>query len=156
MSGSPPNLGCRVTRTSVQTIATGAFDDLEWNGEDYDQGGWHSTSLNTERIAVPAAAVGRKLLVTACVRFDGVNTTGVREVEIRHYDSGDNLLATPAKAYVRAAATTGPDVAICAAAMVVMSEGDYLIVAAFHNATVDCDINGGSTGHVNCSVQVLD
>ena len=50
--------GCRLFHNANQTITTGLTTDLNFNTEIFDFGGCHDTSINNQRITVPADANG--------------------------------------------------------------------------------------------------
>ena len=50
--------GCAVWRDGVQVLSTGADTDILWNAEHHDVGGFHSTSVDPEKVTVPSGMDG--------------------------------------------------------------------------------------------------
>ncbi len=77
---TPALVGAKVYKSALQTITSGVDTVLTFDSERFDSDGFHSTSVNTSRITIPAGMDGYYLL--GCdVAFAG-NATGVRRVAI--------------------------------------------------------------------------
>lgn len=72
-------IGCILHRSTVQSIPNSAWTEIQWNVEDYDSHGFHSTSLNTDQIVIPAGQAGFYAMGWG-VQFT-TNTTGYRSVK---------------------------------------------------------------------------
>lgn len=57
-AGKHTFVGCRIHRTTAQTIATATNTNVLWDGETVDTHGFHSTSSNTDRIVIPTGFAG--------------------------------------------------------------------------------------------------
>lgn len=71
-----------VFNSAAQSIPDSTHTALTFDSEHVDVGGMHSTSSNTSRLTIPSGADGW-YDVGGCVEFAAVNTTGIREVELR-------------------------------------------------------------------------
>jgi hypothetical protein len=56
------SIGAVVRNSTTQSIATGTPDGLTFDEEDYDTDGFHSTSVNTERLTIPTGLGGKYLV----------------------------------------------------------------------------------------------
>ena len=95
-SSTPTFVGCKLT-AGTQTLASGTYTALTWNGETFDTDGFHSTVTNTSRITIPAGKAG-KYQFSALADFDN-NTTGSRQLVIRKNGTTDeyaNLITASA------------------------------------------------------------
>lgn len=64
---SPTQFRARATNSAVQTVNAGANAVLTLDGETFDVGGLHSTSVNTERLTIPTGGDGLWLLMGSTV-----------------------------------------------------------------------------------------
>jgi hypothetical protein len=71
--------GARVYGSANIAVGNNSFDELPFNSERYDTDSYHSTTLNTSRLTIPAAG---KYRITGHVAFAS-NTTGVRGLQIQ-------------------------------------------------------------------------
>ncbi len=69
-------VGASVYNVAVQSIANGTFTALNFDSENYDTDGFHSTSSNTSRFTIPTGK-GGKYLINATFEVDD-NATGQR------------------------------------------------------------------------------
>lgn len=69
-------LGARVYNSADITLTTGVLTALTFDSERWDDAGFHSTSVNTNRLTIPQAG---RYLVGASIVFAS-NATGIREV----------------------------------------------------------------------------
>jgi hypothetical protein len=74
----PPR--CRVYNSANISLTSGVVTAMTFDTETIDDGGMHSTSVNTSRITVPSDGAGW-YSIGGCVRF-AANTTGYREIKI--------------------------------------------------------------------------
>ena len=75
--------GCRVYNGSSITLTNVTFTDLTFDSEDFDNGGLHSTTSDTDRITISEAGV---YAIFGQVEFD-VNSSGVRQIYIELNDT---------------------------------------------------------------------
>jgi len=69
-------VGASVYNVAVQSIANGTFTAINFDSENYDTDGFHSTSSNTSRFTIPTGK-GGKYLLNATFETDN-NATGQR------------------------------------------------------------------------------
>lgn len=74
----PPR--CRIYNSANISLTSGVVTALTFDTETMDDGGMHSTSVNTSRITVPSDGAGW-YSIGGCVRF-AANSTGYREIKI--------------------------------------------------------------------------
>ena len=74
----PPR--CRVYNSANISLTSATPTALTFDTETMDDGGMHSTSVNTSRITVPSDGAGW-YSIGGCVRF-AANSTGYREIKI--------------------------------------------------------------------------
>lgn len=73
--------GCRLFKSTGQTIADSTNTALTFDSETYDTNTYHDNSTNTSRITIPSGKAGYYLFV--CKWSLGENPTGYRQVELR-------------------------------------------------------------------------
>ena len=73
--------GCRLFKSTGQTIADSTNTALTFDSETYDTNTYHDNSTNTSRITIPSGKAGYYLFV--CKWSIGENATGYRQVELR-------------------------------------------------------------------------
>jgi hypothetical protein len=128
---SVPFRGCAVFRSSVQTITNNVDTVLTWDSEHFDTDGFHSTSVNTNRITIPTGLQGY-YRVTMMGLFD-VNAVGYRIFKL--FKNGTywyNSPETPGSATIYA----GPSVTFT----LFCNAGDYLEMFAFQNSGSNINI----------------
>jgi len=76
----PAQPRCRATRTTSVSIPTATATDVTFPAEDYDVGGMHDTSTNTDRITIPIGGDGI-YVICAGARFAS-NGVGQRTIKI--------------------------------------------------------------------------
>lgn len=84
LADSAPTSGVHVVRSTSQTIPNITLTAIAYDGESFDIGDYHSTSVNTTRLTAP---VNGLYLVGGFVNW-GSSATGYREVRLRHYGVG--------------------------------------------------------------------
>lgn len=99
--GSATFSGVRVTRSTTLSLTTGTLTAVNWDTEDYDVGGFHSTVTNTNRLTAPASGYYQ---CTTAIGFDA-NATGARWVFILRSDGA--LIGTVYEAPAPAGYNTG-------------------------------------------------
>lgn len=96
---SPLAQGVRTTRDSPQTIPDNVWTAINFNVDRWNvspTGGWHSTTVNNERITLPTAGLlfGARLKIGGHVAW-AANSVGVRGVRIRR-DASEIIAANVA------------------------------------------------------------
>lgn len=66
---SPAFVGCAVTKSADQSIATATTTNITWDTEQYDTDGFHDNSTNNSRFTIPAG-LGGKYLVVVHIRWN--------------------------------------------------------------------------------------
>lgn len=81
-------IGARASKSGVQTISTGTWTAITFNGTDFfDTNGFHDPSSNNSRMTIPTGLSG-KYIVSFDVLFDGASSTGSRYLTL--YKNGSN------------------------------------------------------------------
>ena len=116
-----PFRGARVSKSGIEVI--GASSALDWDVEDYDTDGMHDTSVNTERLNVPAG-------VTKVRLNSGLQTSTPSSSFIQVF-IGKNGEAFPGQAMVSQDAFTGTEGMNISTPVLEVVEGDYfeLVIA---------------------------
>lgn len=150
-------LGCRVELQSNESTANAVAEDLSFGSgsEVYDNGAWHDESTNPERLTVPAAAAGRKVRVSANVRFAN-NTNNERRATIRHKNSGgaDQRIFEDTKTAVSGSEPT----LLCPFGVTEVAEGDYFVLEVEQNSTgaLNVEATDGSVNATWFAIEVVD
>ena len=132
-SGSLVAVGCRVTATANQTIATDTVTAVLFTSEDYDDVGFHDTGSNTSRITIPTGYGGR-YNVGHYIEW-AANSTGYRNSYIYKNGGPDYLLRDiQGSADVLGVPTNHGTVEAALAA------GDYIEVVVLQNSGGNVDI----------------
>jgi hypothetical protein len=130
--GSNNFIGCRATKTgSNQTISNNTYTLVTFNAETYDTDGFHSTSVNTERMTIPAGLAGY-YQVTANVGFN-TNTTGRRLLQIKK--NGSAIAVGEASS-----ATTDNYPAFNTSIIVNLTVGDYVDLEVYQTSGGSLDV----------------
>jgi hypothetical protein len=79
--GAAAFVGCRLSKTSAQTISNATFTAVTYTAEDFDTNGFHDNSTNTSRITIPSGYDGYYEVFGIC-SFNQ-NGTGQRNFEVR-------------------------------------------------------------------------
>ena len=128
--------GCGLTKSALQAAANATTVFLTFDTEEFDVGGYHSTSSNTSRITIPSGKGGKYLFVLT-VNFSS-NATNQRLLML--YKNGSvhkYSTALPALSGASFRATTSIIVDAVAT--------DYFEFAVYQDSGVSLDVNGGST-----------
>jgi hypothetical protein len=130
-------VGCALTKSAAQSIATGAEVIILFDTEDYDTDAFHSTSSNTGRITIPTGK-GGKYLVTAQITINSVGSAtqgGIKK-------NGADLYYV----YTSAVAGTGQpaQVIVNFAQQFSLVAGDYIEVFAYQGTGAATDVRGNN------------
>jgi hypothetical protein len=101
-AGTPAFVGCQAKSTVSPTISNNTTTALNWDSENFDTDGFHSTVTNTSRMTIPAGK-GGKYLVTAKAQWDN-NSTGARDFYI--YKNGAAEITTRLTASTQSPSST--------------------------------------------------
>lgn len=129
VSRSRQFMGALVNKSAAQSIANNSAAVLTWNTEQFDEGGWHSTSSNTSRLTVPDGV--RLVRVYANVRFDD-NSTGYRQLQI--IKNGSTFIGTPNARAMAITSATQPTLLSVNTGPVLVESGDYFEAEVFQNS----------------------
>lgn len=135
--------GCRVYRTTTQTITAGAFTALSWDTEDNDTDGcW--ASGNPTRLT---AARDGYYLAGGSFSLDAAQITSADRMGIRVRKNGTIYLGGTDLHTVNGEAM----VLGVASGQIWLSAGDYLEVVAYNGYAADKTVSAGSSGnqHIN-------
>lgn len=130
-----PRQACRVFNVAAQSVASGAGSQiLTFDSETFDQGGLHSTAVNTGRITIVIPGL---YLIMGAAEW-AANVTGIRQVLIEKNNSGGSLAThinmAPAASVLQQFANA-MDVAIA---------GDFYQLRAGQTSGAGLNINGTS------------
>jgi len=131
-------------KSVVQSLTNSTITNVTWDTEDFDTDGYHSTSVNTERITVPTAGV---YMFRANITF-AASATGTRFAWLeKNGVSGRNGLAG-------GQASGSDDHALTTTFMWSLAAGDYVICRAFQSSGGALNIQGesGNAGYSSFSV----
>lgn len=131
-------IGCRAyNQTAVQAVANSTGVIVTYPTEEFDTDGFHSTSVNTGRMTVPAG-LGGKYLVAAIVRWPGTGGGTQRNFTITKNGNivpgGMAFVAPPAN-----------PVTTSASIVLDLLAGDYIEVVAFQDSGGSLNIGGTNT-----------
>jgi hypothetical protein len=127
-------IGASVSNSVLQTITTGGSGEaITFDTEQYDTDGFHSTSVNTSRMTIPAG-LGGKYLCIAGGGFNDPEASGV----VYYTKNG-----SPSAVQVGGGSVTTTRLDIQAVEIFDLVAGDYIELWAFHAAGADRDFGTG-------------
>lgn len=132
----------KVYKSASQVIANNTLTDVTWDSEDFDLGGLHSTSSNTERITVPTGGDGIWLLV-ATGSWEGRNAVGGRTA-VQIFKNGTTRIGIAEETPDAASGDGNLGTTYSAVAIVPLVAGDYVNVKVQQNSGGDLDLLGGA------------
>lgn len=141
-------VGASVYRSTDQTIANTTPANITFDSEYFDTDGFHSTSVNTDRLTIPAGLSG-KYLITASGRWAS-DSDGSRVAWLK---SSVRALAT---SIIAPGAAT--EAAFTVSAVADLVAGDYVYLVGYHSGGGNLDI-GPTAGYgdpLNMSIMRLD
>jgi hypothetical protein len=130
---TPVFIGCRLHGSSgagPQSIPDDTFTGVEFDTEDFDTHGYHSTSSNTDRITIPTGKAGKYLLIGNIIQvIPGSSTTGIRELmfwknagtQIEPRDIWESYLG-----YASGTAVNVAQIPLMVTQILDLDEGDYI------------------------------
>ncbi len=125
--------GASVTKGSAQSIADTTLTAITFDTEEFDTDDLHSTSVNTERITIPATGV---YLVTAGVQWAS-GTTGFRYMNIE-------LNGTTNLAEDRRNGVSGQETEQTVSRIYSFTAGDYVVLNVYQNSAGSVNISSGA------------
>jgi len=131
-------MSCFLSRSVAQSIPNSAVTDILFDVEAFDIGGLHSTSVNTDRITIPAGGAGLWMFGFTVSWAD--NATGIRNCFMkRNNASGDRYGNTSFTAGSTGAAAQNGTTLIRLVAT------DFMELAAFQTSGGALNVNGDAT-----------
>lgn len=115
--------GTKATQSTGTSLASGAWTALTFDAEEYDDGGWHNTSVNNSRITVDAD--GRYLVDAACE----ANTTANGDVGLRFKVNG-----TVVKSMFIDSGALSENLKVSLTTVLALSSGDYVEVEFYNDS----------------------
>lgn len=133
---------CKVYKSANQSISNNTLTDVTWDSEDFDLGGLHSTSSNTERITVPVGGDGIWLLV-ATGSWGGRNASGGRAAT-QIFKNGSTRIGIAEETPDAASGDGNLGTTFSAVAVVPLVAGDYVNVKVQQNSGSSLNLLGGA------------
>jgi hypothetical protein len=131
----------RVYKSAAQTVATGAWEHLSFDSEDYDTNSLHSTSSDTQRLT---AAVDGWYVACLQVSFE-TDGTGRRDIQIRKNDSStDGTAGTRWGRTTLGSLGSGDSTIMQCSAYLYLAATDYVKGLAWQNSGAGLDVESGS------------
>lgn len=115
--------GALVKKTATQSLSASTNALVTWDAEEYDDGGWHSTTTDTSRMTVPSGVTRVRL----AARISRDNITDQLVVNI--LKNGADAIGMPWSD----TENSGTDSVSVASAVVAVTAGDYFEVQAYTN-----------------------
>lgn len=122
--------GALVKRTTTQALTAATNTVVLWDAEEYDDGGWHSTSTNTGRMTVPSGV--SKVRLSARVSRSSVTD----QLVVALLKNGVDAIGMP----TADTDTSGVDYVSVHSAAVNVVAGDYFEVQAYTGVAGNIDI----------------
>lgn len=129
--------GCKLTRSSAQSIPDGTLTAILFDTETFDVGGYHSTSTNTSRVTIPSGKAGYYLL-TAATYWDA-SSSGYRRIRYGVNGSSTTALDTYCPGF--STANSG-----MATTIVNLAVGDYVEMYVSQTSGGSLNTNWGNDG----------
>lgn len=120
----------RVYNDAALTIATATGTNLTFNSERYDEGGFHSTAANTDRLVAPITGL---YLMTGHIQWAS-NATGVRGILIFLNDA-------TVIAWDTDAAVSGSVMEQSISTLYRLTAGNYVTLRVFQNSGGNLNVN---------------
>jgi hypothetical protein len=130
-------LSCRLYRTTTQSIPNTAVTNVLWTAEEYDVGGLHSTSVNTDRITIPTGGGGLWCIGWSLMYTSG--TTGVRTGFLAKNGGTSHRIAQ-----IECPASASTYTGIHSATILRLVDGDYLALVAYQTQGSAVNIDGNA------------
>jgi hypothetical protein len=138
---------CSLYKSGAQAIPNTTVTDVTFDSEAVDNGGLHSTAVNTHRVTIPAGGAGTYLVI-AKTYYDA-NATGVRQNRI-HKNGAEFSTLNPAAHVTAGQPTIVPQVLVLE-----LVAGDYVSLAAYQSSGGALNIVGGANNGTTLSVTLL-
>ena len=125
--------GASVTKGSAQSIADITLTAITFGTEEFDTDDMHSTSVNTERISIPATGV---YIVTGGVQWAS-GTTGFRYIALE-------VNGTTNIAEDRRNGVSGQETEQTVSRVYAFTAGDYVVLNCYQNSSAAVNISSGA------------
>lgn len=126
-----------ISRSTDQTVNDATETVVTFTSEDVDTLGGVDLATNNDRIIIPAG-MGGLYAINARAKWNGGSAANSRQIRIRQNGSPIASNAIPPS-------TLGTS-SISTAAIVPLAAGDYVNMAAWHNAGVAASVGAGGVG----------
>lgn len=126
--------GCALSRSADQTITTGTNTAMTFDTEIFDTDSYHSTSVNTSRITIPAGKAG-KFLLLGYTQYAG-NTTGYRQTQFKK--NGSAIAQNLSSYTLSGALSTNIEISL----VVDLAVADYVELFVQQNSGSNLDVQG--------------
>jgi hypothetical protein len=123
---------------SAQSIANATDTIVTFDAEEFDTDGFHSTSVNTGRMTIPAGK-GGKYLCIGNVIF-AANATGQRSMNFAKNGSSAGAFQQ------LASAGSGTSTIFCISGILDLVATDYVEISVFQNSTGSLNVNNNQAG----------
>lgn len=141
---TPTPVQCLLYNSVTQSLASGSWTTLAWNSEIRDVGSLHDTATNNSRMTVPAGGAGH--YIATCVIRWAANATGTyRCIAVLLNGVLQQSTVAPAPA-------TGQTISCTIVLPLVLAAGDYVEVAATHDATSAVSTYDGTSYYTYASL----
>lgn len=140
-SSTPNFVGCVLSNTITQSIATNTYQAITFNTEAVDTDGFHDTSTNTNRITIPAGKAG-KYLITAMATLKN-NATGQRALYLTKNSTTPSGGTTQTSTQSLANATY--DTSMAFSIVLTLAVADWISLSAYQQSGAGLDLYGNNS-----------
>jgi hypothetical protein len=137
-------VGCRVTKSANQALATATSTAITWDVEDYDTNTMHDNSTNTSRITIPSGQGGYYLVQANLVYYDPNSS-----YSIAIYKNGSAVK----RQYSGTTNTNDQDIEITA--VLNLAAGDYIEIFGRQNSGGNKNVMSNTNDPQNSAFQVV-
>ena len=127
-------LGCKVTKAGAQTISNAVETAIIFDVEDWDNGEFHSTSVNSTNLIVPTGGAGI-YFITGLLSFPS-NSSGIRQVAI-------HLNGTAEAIFQMAAPGSALD-AVTVSVLLDLADADAIKLIAYQDSGGNVDVSANA------------
>jgi hypothetical protein len=131
-ASTPTFVGCVVTKSTTQTVATATYANITWNVETFDTNGFHDNATNNTRITIPTGYAG-KYYVTTTIGWGESDVAGNKVITIRKNGADFFYNEYPSNAKVDFINTSG---------VMSLAVNDYLEVRVRQSSGVTVNVYG--------------
>jgi hypothetical protein len=123
---------------SAQSIANATDTIVTFDAEEFDTDGFHSGSVNTGRMTIPAGKGGKYLLIGNVIF--AANATGQRSINFAKNGSSAGAFQQ------LASAGSGTSTIFCISGILDLVATDYVEISVFQNSTGSLNVNNNQAG----------